>query len=99
MLGAGWDKIPFLFSPRKQILALHWDAQRHLWEEGVMTRASCLQVYFHVDPHGFGPAQLLGTVVKQKRFATLRKNVCTAILTCPLTDTSAMLDDFGGLPL
>ena len=38
-------------------------------------------------------------LVKQERFATLRKNACTAILTCLLTDTLAILDDFGGLPL
>jgi hypothetical protein len=37
--------------------------------------------------------------VKQERFATLRKNAYTAILTCLLTDTLAILDDFGGLPL
>jgi hypothetical protein len=61
MLGAGWGKLPFLFSLRKQVLELYWNTHRHLWEDGMMTRASCLQVCFPMNPHGLSRAQLLWT--------------------------------------
>jgi hypothetical protein len=99
MLGAGWGKAPFLFSPRKQVLALYWNTHRHLWEDGMMTRVSCLQARFHMEPHGLGHAQLLGIVVKQERFATLRKSVYTAIPHVYSRILQHMIDDLGILPL
>jgi hypothetical protein len=52
-----------------------------------------------MEPHGLGHAQLLGIVVKQERFATLRKSVYTAIPHVYSWILQHMIDDLGILPL